>query len=96
MSHSTSDRKNAVPARRRRVGHLYDSVTLLDGHEVGAAEHSKTFVSDVAKKWPRDTLKVIKVLHDMLHRLQKSVMLLRGIGKPQVQGAVMAGKGRHL
>lgn len=94
MSLSTSDRKNVhrSPDERQRIGHLYDSIMRLDNHEVGAAEHSKTFVSEFARKWTRDTLKVVKVLHDMLYRLQKSTIPLRGRLKLQVLGAVMGGK----
>ncbi|KAH8151267.1 uncharacterized protein LAJ45_04469 [Morchella importuna] len=93
MSLSTSDRKNVhrSPDERQRIGHLYDSIMRLDNHEVGAAEHSKTFVSEFARKWTRDTLKVVKVLHDMLYRLQKSTIPLRGRLKLQVLGAVMGG-----
>lgn len=61
--------------QRQRIGHLYDGILTLDGYEVGAAEHSKKFESEFAKKWTDDKLKVIKVLHDMLHVLQESVPL---------------------
>lgn len=99
----TSDRKNSrprPPGRRRRVGHLYDGILKIGGHEVGAAEHARQFMGEKQNKWVSDTLKVVKALHDMLYQLQLHVGGEAGppggLGRLQVIGVVTAGKCRDL
>lgn len=73
---SSSDRKNPHPlhlGKRRRIGHLYDGVLKIDDGEVGAMEHAKKFAGKKSRKWVSDSLKVVKVLHDMLYHLESRV-----------------------
>lgn len=69
-SHSTTARKNLDASKRRRVGHLYDGVLSIHEYEVGAAEHARTWLGEVERKWVVDSRKVVKALHDMLYELQ--------------------------
>ncbi|KAH0609219.1 uncharacterized protein H6S33_001447 [Morchella sextelata] len=57
-------------------------------------KHGKKFSSTSDRKWVHDTLKVVKVLHDMLYRLQPSsgVVGSKGTGVLQVLGIVTAGR----
>lgn len=76
VSISASDRKNPRPldpTKRKRIGHLYDGVLKIDGGEAGAMEHAKKFTGDTSRKWVSDSLKVAKVLHDMLYHLEPRV-----------------------
>lgn len=76
ISTSASDRKNPHPldpAKRKRIGHLYDGVLKIDDCEAGAMEHAKKFAGKGSRKWVSDSLKVVKVLHDMLYRLESRV-----------------------
>ncbi|RPB12873.1 hypothetical protein P167DRAFT_146877 [Morchella conica CCBAS932] len=91
----TTDRKNMHPEhkKRKRIGHLYDGILQLNGHEVGVAEHARYFAGEKEKKWVADTLKVVKVLHDMLYHLQMHVHSDSpdGLGGLHVVGMVTAG-----
>lgn len=80
--------------KRKRIGHLYDGILQLNGHEVGVAEHARYFAGEKEKKWVADTLKVVKVLHDMLYHLQMHVHSDSpdGLGGLHVVGMVTAGK----
>lgn len=76
VSISASDRKNPRPldpAKRKRIGHLYDGVLKIDDGEAGAMEHAKKFAGEGSRKWVSDSLKVVKVLHDMLYHLESRV-----------------------
>lgn len=82
---STSSRKNSAPngnnndaTRRRRIGHLYDGVLRIHDVEVGVAEHARTWIDVGERKWVTDTLKVVKVLHDMLYEIQSPRMQVVG------------------
>ncbi|KAI5838943.1 hypothetical protein DFP73DRAFT_615846 [Morchella snyderi] len=91
----TTDRKNLHPEhkKRKRIGHLYDGILQINGHEVGVAEHARYFAGEKEKKWVADTLKVVKVLHDMLYHLQMHVHpdSPSGLGGLHVVGMVTAG-----
>lgn len=75
ISTSASDRKNPYPlsTKRKRIGHLYDGVLRIDDGEAGAMEHAKKFTGEGSRKWVSDSLKVVKVLHDMLYHLESRV-----------------------
>lgn len=92
---STSNRKNCRPpvqGKRRRVGHLYDGVVVINALEVGVVEHGRQFIGENGRKWSTDTLKVLKVLHDMIYQLQSHVDSPAALGRLQVVGLVTAGK----
>lgn len=55
-------------------------------------EHGREFIGENGRKWCSDTLKVLKVLHDMLYQLQSEVDSPTALSQLQVMGIVTAGR----
>lgn len=67
---------------RKPVGNKYDGLIVHDNIHFGAIEDGKRFQGDESKKWASaekskkwisDSLKLVKVLHDQLQRLEGKV-----------------------
>lgn len=81
-----------IAGKRRRVGHLYDGIVTINAIECGVVEHGRQYIGENSRKWSTDTLKVVKVLHDMLYSLQSHVDSLAALREMQVMGIVTAGE----
>lgn len=103
QSHSCSERKrserdlsimhhtsSSTPARRPS-GHKYDSIVRYRDIEVGAAEHARAFDGTDSSKWTSDTLKLVKLLHDMLVRLRRHVHAAEALRQVPLVGLISAG-----
>lgn len=91
---SCSDRKSAKPVKgsRRQTGHRYDGVLRFNDIEIGAMEHAKTYDGQNTLKWTSDTLKLVKVLHDMFVRLQQHVHSEEALRSVTLVGLITAGR----
>lgn len=59
-------------------------------------EHAKTFTTEQSRKWVSDSLKVVKVLHDMLYHLESRVNhSLEVLRRIPVVGLVAGGRFRN-
>lgn len=76
---STAARKNLDSTKRRRAGPLFDGTISVHDQELGAFEHGRTWTDETDRKWVADSRKVVKALHDMLHRLQRPDIQVAGI-----------------
>lgn len=94
QSMSSSDRKNADPVKpgsRKKTGRRYDGVLRFNDIEIGAVEHARGYQGETGRKWREDTLKLAKVLHDMLTRVEPLVDSEEAFKSLQVVGLVTAG-----
>lgn len=98
-STSSTDRKRAelssstIQERgtRKARSHKYDGILRYHDIELGASEHARVYTNEDASKWTSDSLKLIKVLHDMLVRLRVHVPTSELLRQVPVTGLITAG-----